>query len=149
MTKAPSEKYHKIIPVKHPNSLLSVFRIFQIFVFSVLLWKHLVLNIFWRIPYVENVIRDPTQLSGRGFPHNFYIELVSSIFRVSRAKRGICFWCLRTAPNHTKPHHTTPHHTPKELEKHFFLKLVTQWGWREALFCDIGDAMGVVRSTLG
>ena len=37
---------------------------------------------FWRIPYVENVIQDPTQLSGRGFPHHFYIELVSSGFHV-------------------------------------------------------------------
>ena len=31
---------------------------------------------------MENVIQDPTQLSGRGFPHNFYIELMSSGFRV-------------------------------------------------------------------
>ena len=35
---------------------------------------------FWRIPYVENVIWDPTQLLGVGFPINFYVELILSGF---------------------------------------------------------------------
>ncbi len=41
-------------------------------------------------------------------------------FCVSRAKRGVCFWHLMAT--------TTT--TPTGLEKHLFLKLVTQWGWR-------------------
>ncbi len=46
---------------------------------------------FWRIPYLENVIQDLTQLSGIGFPHNFYIELVASGFCV--------FQCQEIGPN--------------------------------------------------
>ena len=44
----------------------------------------------------------------------------------SRAKRGIWKWCLSTAPPQL----------PKELEKHFLQKFVTQWGWWEACFSE-------------
>ena len=46
---------------------------------------------FLRIRPVQKVIDDPTQLSGRGFPRIFHMELVLSqlyVFRYSKWKSG-------------------------------------------------------------
>ena len=60
--------------------------------FSIYVWKSMSGRRFWRIRPVESVPRDPTQLFGRGFPHNFYIELVLSGFYV--------FWYSRSPVRH-------------------------------------------------
>ncbi len=48
---------------------------------------------FLRIRAVQKVIRDPTQLSGRGFSSIFYMELILSQSYVTRRPRmGVGTW---------------------------------------------------------
>ena len=79
--------------------------------------KTLVLRRFLRIQAVQKVIHNPTQLSGRGFPHIFYMRSILSQFYVllmlqngCRAEKT-CFIMLHNACfpfRTTLPHALTP-----------------------------------------
>ncbi len=52
--------------------------IFPISFFLYFCAKHILLLRFLRIHPVQSVVNSPTQLSGRGFPHIFYMQLFLS-----------------------------------------------------------------------
>ncbi len=64
------------------------------FGFLILLWKTCFLERFLRIHPVQSVINSIAQLSGRGFPHIFYMELVLSQLSGSYIFLKQCYGCM-------------------------------------------------------
>ena len=68
-----------------------IYRILKISDFWYICEKKLVLRCFFRIRAVQKVIRDPAQLSGRGFSRIFYMKLFLSQLYI--------FWTHLLCPN--------------------------------------------------
>ena len=55
----------------------------------------------WRIPYVEKVVNDPTQLFRVGFPTNFYVDIVlyGVLYLCGTSRSGMRFWRIPYVEN--------------------------------------------------
>ncbi len=86
-------------------------------VFGIVVEQTNIYRVFWRIPYIENVLQYLTQLFRIGFPVIFYMDLFSPGFYVfscvfwaqARAQAGLGLaWPGLAGPGRTGPGRTGP-----------------------------------------